>query len=140
MLATPLPAQASPLAQDVQVDGWRLGQGLQSGMYIFDAVALLGVPLPAALHNGVDLRRAGTRPLQLTSLRDALDHLGRQRHGGEGTEECGQDSEAGPGATLPCGGLPKRPSQLVGVSWCLLEMCTVSPKAALCLMLGSGKG
>lgn len=68
--------RASFLAQDIQVDRRRLGQGLQLGMYILDAVALLGLPLPAAPHNGIDLWRTGTRSLQLTSLRDALDRLG----------------------------------------------------------------
>ena len=78
--------------QTIQVNRRRLGQGLQPGMHILDAVALLGLPLPAAPHNGVDLRWAGTRPLQLTSLRDALDRLGppegeRRGHTGPGAAE-----------------------------------------------------
>lgn len=77
-LPNPSP-RASPLAQDVQVDGRCLDQGLQPSMHVFDAVSLLGLPLPAAPHNGVDLGWAGTRPLQLTSLCDALDRLGPPR-------------------------------------------------------------
>lgn len=86
---------ASPLAQDFQVHRRRLGQGLQPSVHILDAVALLGLSLPAAPHNGIDLRRAGTWPLQLTSLSDALDRLRppegeRRGHTGLGAGEGGQ--------------------------------------------------
>lgn len=49
-------------------------------MYILHAVALLGFSLPAAAHDGVDIRRAGARPLQLTALCDALDCLCHRRN------------------------------------------------------------
>lgn len=66
------------LAQNVQVTGWRLCQGLQTRVHILHAEALLRFSLPAASHDGVDIRRAGARPLQLPALRDTLDRL---RHG-----------------------------------------------------------
>lgn len=77
--------RGQPLAQDVQVDRGRLGQGLQPGLHVLDGMPLLGLPLPAAPHDGVDLRGAGARPLQLTPLRDALDRLGAPEEGEEGT-------------------------------------------------------
>lgn len=61
-------------------------------MHILDAVALLGLPLPAAPHNSVDLWRAGTGPLQFTALCDALDCLG-PRETEEGTVG-GQEKKA----------------------------------------------
>lgn len=50
-------------------------------MHILHAEALLRFTLPAAAHDGVDIGRAGARPLQLPALRDALDRLchGRDR-------------------------------------------------------------
>jgi len=62
-------------AQDVQVDRGGLDEGLEAAVDLLDGPALVGLPLPAALHDGVDLggTRAGT--LQLPSLRDALDGL-----------------------------------------------------------------
>lgn len=59
-------------------------------MDILDAVALLGLPLPAAPHDGVDLGWAGTRPFQLPSLCDALNRLGA-RETEENTVGCGQE-------------------------------------------------
>uniref|UniRef100_A0A672GVG6 Progestin and adipoQ receptor family member VI n=1 Tax=Salarias fasciatus TaxID=181472 RepID=A0A672GVG6_SALFA len=65
----------SPLAQDVQVDGRVLDQGQQAAVDVLDDHPLLGLPLPAALHQQVDLLRAGSWPLQLPALRDAFDGL-----------------------------------------------------------------
>lgn len=96
LLATQPQTLASPLAQDVQVDGRRLDQGLQPGVHIFDAVALLGLPLPAALHDGIDLRWAGPWPLQLPSLSDALNRLGPPEGERRGHTGLGEEREASP--------------------------------------------
>jgi hypothetical protein len=85
-----------PLTQDIQVYRRRLGQGLQPVMHILDAVALLGLSLPAAPHNGVDLWWAGARPLQLTSLRDALDCLGPPERQGKEHTRRRQESKVSP--------------------------------------------
>lgn len=55
------------------------------GVYILHAVSLLRFTLPAAAHDGVDIRRAGVWPLQLSTLSDALNCLchGRNRQEGE---------------------------------------------------------
>lgn len=53
-------------------------------MYILHAVSLLRFTLPAATHDGVDIRRAGARPLQLPTLRDALNRLYHRRNREEG--------------------------------------------------------
>lgn len=87
--------RAGPLAQDIQVDRRCLGQGLQPGVHILDAVALLGLPLPAAPHNGVDLRWAGPGPLQLSALRDALNRLGPPEGERRGHIALEQGGEAG---------------------------------------------
>lgn len=89
------------LAKDIQVDGGRLGQGTQACVHVLDAAALLGLPLPAAPHDGVDLRGAGAGPLQLASLRDALDRLRppegeRTGHSGPGPEGRPVPRSAGP--------------------------------------------
>lgn len=75
--------QTRLLAQNVQVTGWRLCQGLQTRVHILHAEALLRFSLPAASHDGVDIRGAGARPLQLPALRDALDCLRQGRDGEE---------------------------------------------------------
>ena len=109
-----------PLAQDVQVDRRRLGQGLQPGVHLLDAVALLWLPLPAAPHDGVDLRWAGPGPLKLAPLRDALDRLGTPRRGRE-------KRARGAGAPPP-GGSPGRPHTGLGL-WAtnLLKGCGEPP-------------
>lgn len=66
---------ASRLAQDVQVDGRVLDQGQQAAVDVLDDHPLLGLALPAALHQQVHLLRTGARPLQLPALSDALDGL-----------------------------------------------------------------
>lgn len=106
MLRQPPPALGQGLAQDVQVDGGRPGQGLQPCVHILDAVALLRLPLPAAPHDGIDLRWAGTRPLQLPSLCDALNCLGppegeRRGHTGLGAGEKASPSTAPASLRLP---------------------------------------
>lgn len=62
-------------AQDVQVNRRVLDQGQQAGVEVLDDHPLLGLPLPAALHQQVHLLGAGARPLQFPSLRDAFDGL-----------------------------------------------------------------
>lgn len=63
------------LAENVQVDGGCLGQGLEPAMDVLHALPLLRLPLPTALHDIVDLRRAGSGPFQLPALGDALNGL-----------------------------------------------------------------
>lgn len=64
-----------PSAEDVQVDGRGLGQGLQLAVDVLHRLPLLRFPLPAALHDVVDLGGAGAGPLQLPTLGDALNGL-----------------------------------------------------------------
>lgn len=67
-----------PLAQDVEVDRRVLDQIQQAAVDVLDDHALLGLPLPAALHQKVNLLGASARPLQLPTLRDAFDGLSRR--------------------------------------------------------------
>lgn len=68
-------------------------------MYILHAVSLLRFTLPAAAHDGIDIRRAGTRPLQLPTLRDALNRLRHRRNREEGMEVT--DGSCLAGCTVP---------------------------------------
>lgn len=65
-------------AQDVQVDRGCLDEGLEAAVDLLDGLALLGLPVPAALHDGINLGGAGAGPLQLPALSDALDGLREQ--------------------------------------------------------------
>lgn len=62
-------------AQDVQVDRGCLDEGLEAAVDLLDGLALLGLPVPAALHDGVDLGGTRAGPLQLPPLSDAFDGL-----------------------------------------------------------------
>lgn len=64
-----------PSAQYVQVDWWVLDQSQQAAMDLLDDHPLLWFPLPASLHQEVNLLWAGARPLQFTSLCDAFNGL-----------------------------------------------------------------
>lgn len=64
-----------PLTQDVQVHRRVLDQGQQAAVDVLDDHPLLGLSLPAALHQQVHLLRAGTRSFQFPSLRDAFNGL-----------------------------------------------------------------
>lgn len=65
----------SRLAQDVQVNGRVLDQLQQAAVDVLDDHPLLGLPLPAALHQLVHLLGAGAGPLQFPALRDAFNGL-----------------------------------------------------------------
>lgn len=75
-LWTPIPGWfPAPLAQDIQVNRRVLDQGQQAAVDVLDDHPLLGLPLPAALHQQVHLLGASARPFQFPSLRDAFDGL-----------------------------------------------------------------
>lgn len=63
-------------AQYVQVYGRGFGQALERAVDLLDVQPHVGLPLPAAQHQVVDLLRTGAGPLQHSALSDALDHLG----------------------------------------------------------------
>uniref|UniRef100_A0A3P9PWG5 Progestin and adipoQ receptor family member 6 n=1 Tax=Poecilia reticulata TaxID=8081 RepID=A0A3P9PWG5_POERE len=65
----------SSAAQDVQVNGRVLDQLQQAAVDVLDDHPLLGLPLPAAVHQQVHLLGAGPGPLQLPALRDAFNGL-----------------------------------------------------------------
>lgn len=62
-------------AQDVQVNRGVLDQRQQAAVDVFDDHPLLGLSLPAALHQHVHLVRTRARPFQLPALRDAFNGL-----------------------------------------------------------------
>lgn len=62
-------------AQYVQVYGRGFGQALERAVDLLDVQPHVGLPLPAAQHQVVDLLRTGAGPLQHSALSDALDHL-----------------------------------------------------------------
>lgn len=87
----PKPAsnRAALSLQDVQVDRRVLHQGHQAAVDVFNDEALLGLPLPAALHEQVNLFGTRPRPLQLSALSDALDRL-------QGAQKCGAQQMSRP--------------------------------------------
>lgn len=80
-------------AQYVQVHRRGLGEALEHAVDLLDVQPHVGLPLPAAQHQVVDLFRTGAGPLQHAALGDALNHLQGDSNESTGYETMHQGGE-----------------------------------------------
>lgn len=69
------------LTQDVQVDWRGFHQSNEHFLNVLDVEALLWLPLPTAQHHVIHLLGAEPGALQHSPLRNALDHLLKEKRG-----------------------------------------------------------